>query len=190
MQGSDHSVVRAVLAGDKDAYGALVRAHSATVFRVAFRITGNEADAEEIVQEAFLRGYQRLESYEQRSAFGTWIYRIAVNCALNRVSRPGIEAEYRHAEETDPGEKTVQVAARDADPERILLGQEISAAQQTAMQRLTATEKCAFVLRHLEDRSMYEIAEVLGIAPNAAKQAVFRAVQKLRRELAPLRGTA
>ena len=53
MQGSDHSVVRAVLAGDKDAYGALVRAHSATVFRVAFRMIGNEADAEEIVQEAF-----------------------------------------------------------------------------------------------------------------------------------------
>ena len=102
MQGSDHSIVRAVLAGDKEAYGALVRAHSATVFRVAFRIVGNEADAEEIVQEAFLRGYQRLDSYQERSAFGTWIYRIAVNCALNRVGQPGIEAEYRHGEESDP----------------------------------------------------------------------------------------
>lgn len=190
MQGSDHSVVRAVLAGDKDAYGALVRAHSATVFRVAFRIVGNEADAEEIVQEAFLRGYQRLESFEQRAAFGTWIYRIAVNCALNRVGKPGIEAEYQHGEESDPEEKTVQVAAPDAGPERELLSREIKAAQEMAMQRLTPTEKTAFVLRHLEDRSMGEIAEVLGIAPNAAKQAVFRAVQKLRRELAPLRGTA
>jgi len=190
MQGNDHSIVRAVLAGDKEAYGALVRAHSATVFRVAFRITGNEADAEEIVQEAFLRGYQRLESYEQRSAFGTWIYRIAVNCALNRVSKPGIEAEYRHGEDTDPADKIVQVATPDADPERVLLSREISAVQETAMQRLTPTEKCAFVLRHIEDRSMSEIAEVLEIAPNAAKQAVFRAVQKLRRELAPLRGNA
>jgi RNA polymerase sigma-70 factor (ECF subfamily) len=190
MQGNDHSIVRAVLAGDKEAYGALVRAHSATVFRVAFRITGNEADAEEIVQEAFLRGYQRLESYERRSAFGTWIYRIAVNCALNRVSKPGIEAEYRHGEDTDPAEGTVQVATPDADPERVLLSREISAVQETAMQRLTPTEKCAFVLRHIEDRSMSEIAEVLEIAPNAAKQAVFRAVQKLRRELAPLRGNA
>src|ERR1700752_5267935 len=109
MQGSDHSIVRAVLAGDKEAYGALVPAHSSTVFRVAFRITGNEADAEEIVQEAFLRGYQRLESYQERSAFGTWIYRIAVNCALNRVRQPGIETDYRHGEDTDPAEKTVQV---------------------------------------------------------------------------------
>jgi RNA polymerase sigma-70 factor (ECF subfamily) len=190
MQGSDHSIVRAVLAGDKEAYGALVRAHSATVFRVAFRIVGNEADAEEIVQEAFLRGYQRLESYQQRSSFGTWIYRIAVNCALNRISRPGIHAEYQLGEESRPEEKTVQVAAQDADPERVLLSREISSAQEQAMQRLTPTEKGAFVLRHLEDRSTNEIAELLGVAPNAAKQAVFRAVQKLRRELAPLRGNA
>lgn len=190
MQGSDHSIVKAVLAGDKEAYAALVRAHSATVFRVAFRIVGNEADAEEIVQEAFLRGYQRLESYQGRSAFGTWIYRIAVNCALNRIGQPAIEADYRHGDESDPEEKTVQVAARDADPERALLSREISAAQGLAMQRLTATEKSAFVLRHLEDRSTSEIAEILAIAPNAAKQAVFRAVQKLRRELAPLRGNA
>jgi RNA polymerase sigma-70 factor (ECF subfamily) len=190
MQGSDHSVIRAVLAGDKEAYGALVRAHSATVFRVAFRIVGNDADAEEVVQEAFLRGYQRLESYQQRSAFGTWIYRIAVNCALNRISQSGIVAEYRHGEESDSEERTVQVAAQGADPERELLSQEISAAQNMAMQRLTPTEKTAFVLRHLEDRSIAEIAGVLEIAPNAAKQAVFRAVQKLRRELAPLRGSA
>ena len=188
MQGNDHSVVRAVLAGDKEAYGALVRAHSATVFQVAFRIVGNEADAEEIVQEAFLRGYQRLESYQGRSTFGTWIYRIAVNCALNRISQPGIEPEYRHGEESNPEEKTVQLPAQDADPERVLLSREISAAQNLAMQRLTPTEKSAFILRHLEERSTTEIAEVLNIAPNAAKQAVFRAVQKLRRELAPLRG--
>lgn len=190
MRGSDHSIVRAVLAGDKEAYGALVRAHSASVFRVAFRIIGNEADAEEIVQEAFLRGYQRLESYQGRSAFGTWIYRIAVNCALNRIGQPGIEADYRHSDESDPEEKTVQVASRDADPERVLLSKEITTAQELAMQRLTPTEKSAFVLRHLEERSTSEIAEVLNIAPNAAKQAVFRAVQKLRRELAPLRGNA
>ena len=190
MQGSDHSVVQAVLAGNKDAYGALVRAHSAAVFRVAFRIVGNEADAEEVVQEAFLRGYQRLETFQQRSAFGTWIYRIAVNCALNRIKQPEIEAEFRYAEESDPEEKTLQVATQDASPERLLLSREIRGAQQLAMQRLTATEKTAFVLRHLEDRSMNEIAEVLGVEPNTAKQAVYRAVQKLRRELAPLRGTA
>ena len=190
MQGNDHSIVRSVLAGDKEAYGALVRAHSAAVFRVAFRITGNEADAEEVVQESFLRGYQRLDSYQGQAAFGTWIYRIAVNCALNRIGKSDIEADFRHGDEDDPEQKTVQVASRDADPERAVLSAEINEAQRLAMQRLTGTEKSAFILRHLEDRSTNEIAEILKIAPNAAKQAVFRAVQKLRRELAPLRGNA
>jgi RNA polymerase sigma-70 factor (ECF subfamily) len=190
MQENDHWAVLAVLAGNKEAYGALVRAYSGTVFRVAFRIVGNRFDAEEIVQEAFLRGYQRLESFQQRSSFGTWIYRIAVNCALNRVRQSDIDAEYQLGEENNPGEKTVQMAANTADPVRSLLSHEISAALKMAMRRLTPTEKTAFVLRHHEDRSTSEIAEVLGIAPNAVKQAVFRAVQKLRRELAPLRGNA
>jgi RNA polymerase sigma-70 factor (ECF subfamily) len=190
MGGSDHSIVRAVLAGDKEAYGALVRAHSSAVFRVAFRIIGNEADAEEIVQESFLRGYQRLESFQLRSGFGTWIYRIAVNCALNRISQTEVEADYRLGEENDAEQKTVQVATSAADPERSLLSREIGTAQTMAMQRLSPTERTAFILRHLEDRSTGEIADVLGIAPNAAKQAVFRAIHKLRRELAPLRENA
>lgn len=186
MDGNDHSIVQAVLAGDRDAYGELVRVHSSTVFRVAIRIVGNRADAEEIVQEAFLRGYQGLASFERRSRFGTWIYRIAVNCALNRINQSGVDAEYRHGEENDSEQKIVQVAASTADPERSLLSREIAAAQAQAIQRLTSTERTAFILRHMEDCSTSEIAELLGIAPNAAKQAVFRAVQKLRRELTPL----
>lgn len=189
MEENDHQLVRAVLAGDKDAYGALVTRHSRNVFRVAFRITGDEADADEVVQEVFMRGYQRLESFELRSEFGTWIYRIAVNCALNMVSKRKPGTNYQIAEEADPSQQQVQVADHAAGPERTLLSREIEALQTKAMQELTATERAAFVLRHMEDRSTTEIAEALSIAPNAAKQTVFRAVQKLRRSLAPLRVT-
>ena len=190
MEENDHSIFRAVLSGDKEAYGALIARHSHAVFRVAFRITGDEADAEEVVQEAFLRGYQKLESFESRSEFGTWIYRIAVNCALNMKNKHKHEATYQIAEDADPTQQQVQVADTAADPERLLLSQEIEALQARAMQRLTATERTAFVLRHMEARSTEEIAATLHIAPNAAKQAVFRAVQKLRRSLAPLKVTA
>jgi RNA polymerase sigma-70 factor (ECF subfamily) len=187
MEVNDHAIVREVLAGDKDAYGTLVSRHSQNVFRVAFRITGDEADADEVVQEAFLRGYQRLQSFESRSEFGTWIYRIAVNCALNMINKRKIEATYRIGEEIDPQSRQVQVADGSAGPERTLLSREIESLQAAAMQTLTPTERAAFILRHIEDRSTTEIATALEIAPNAAKQAVFRAVQKLRRSLAPLR---
>jgi RNA polymerase sigma-70 factor (ECF subfamily) len=190
MDMNDHAAIQAVLAGDKEAYGALVVRHSHSLFRVAYRITGNEADAEDVVQEAFLRGYRKLEGFESRANFGTWIYRIAVHCALDRVRRRrGDETNWagQVGETNDPEQDQLQVADQAAGPDRLVLSGEIGSMQETALRSLTATERTAFVLRHMEDRTTAEIGAALGIEPNAAKQAVFRAVQKLRRRLAPLR---
>jgi RNA polymerase sigma-70 factor (ECF subfamily) len=187
MDKNDQAAIRAVLSGDKEAYGALVVRHSAKLFRVAFRITGNEADAEDVVQEAFLRGYRKLESFELRSDFGTWMYRIAVRCALDRISGARINEDSRVGEESDPQQHQMQMADLAAGPERLLLSGEIGAMQEMAMLSLTPTERTAFVLRHMEDCTSEQIATALGIEPNAAKQAVFRAVQKVRRRLAILR---
>jgi RNA polymerase sigma-70 factor (ECF subfamily) len=187
MDMDDRAAIRAVLAGDKEAYGALVVRHSPSLFRVAFRITGNEADAEEVVQDALLRGYRKLESFESRSNFGTWIYRIAVRCALDRIGGSKVDERSRIAEAEDPEQDQVQIADQGAGPERLLLSAEIGALQEMAMHGLSPTERTAFVLRHMEDRTTEEIAVALGIPPNAAKQSVFRAVQKLRRRLATLR---
>jgi RNA polymerase sigma-70 factor (ECF subfamily) len=187
MEQNDQAAIRAILAGDKEAYGALVRRHSLRLFRVAFRMTGNEADADDVVQEAFLRGYRKLESFESRSNFGTWIYRIAVRCALDRIGGNKVDESRRVAEASDLEQNQVQVADDGPGPDRLILSSEIRALHEAAMRSLTATERTAFVLRHLEECSTGEIAEALGIAPNAAKQAVFRAVRKLRLRLAPLR---
>jgi len=187
MDKNDQAAIRAVLSGDKEAYGALVVRHSAKLFRVAFRITGNEADAEDVVQEAFLRGYRKLESFESRSDFGTWIYRIAVRCALDRIGGSKVDESSRIAETTDGEQDSVQIADSAAGPERLLLSGEIGAMRDLAMRGLSPTERTAFVLRHLEDRTTEEIAAAMGIPPNTAKQSVFRAVQKLRRRLATLR---
>ena len=190
MGKNDHAVIEAVLAGDKEAYGALVVRHSHILFRVAYRITGNEADADDVVQEAFLRGYRKLAGFESRANFGTWIYRIAVHCALDKVKhRKGDEANLagQVGDSNDPELDQLQVADHGAGPDRILLSGEIRSMQEAALHSLTATERTAFVLRHMEDRTTAEIGAALGIEPNAAKQAVFRAVQKLRRRLAPLR---
>lgn len=187
MGKSDHEAVRAVLDGDKEAYGALVVRHSHSLFRVAFRITGNEADADDVVQEAFLRGYRKLDTFESRANFSTWIYRIAVRCALDKLKASKVNESSRVAEETDPELDDVQVADGTAGPDRILLSAEIGALQEAAMRGLSPTERTAFVLRHVESCSTEEIAAVLGIAPNAAKQTVFRAVHKLRLRLSALR---
>jgi len=187
MGKNDHAVIEAVLAGDKEAYGALVVRHSESLFRVAFRITRNEADADDVVQEALLRGYQKLAGFRAESNFGTWIYRIAVRCALDKIGRRKVGESSRVSDETSPELQEVQVADWAAGPDRLLLSGEIGAMQETAMHSLTATERTAFVLRHMEDCTTEEIGAALGIGPNAAKQAVFRAVRKLRARLAVLR---
>ena len=183
MSQSDGAAIEAVLAGDREAFGVLVKRHSRMLFRLAYRMTGNQADADDVVQEAFLRGYRKLESFESRANFSTWIYRIAVRCALDKLKSSKGKDSSRVAEETDPELDDVQVADSGASPERLLLSSEMGAMQEAAMRGLSPTERTAFVLRHVEDCSTEEIAAVLGIAPNAAKQAVFRAVHKMRLRL-------
>src|SRR5215475_2773583 len=106
----DYALIRRVLAGAKEAYGLLVAHHSQSVFRVAFRITENEADADEVVQEAFLRGYRKLQDFDARSNFQTWVYRIAMNCALDVLHKQKSQMALPIAEEYDGEQPTVQLA--------------------------------------------------------------------------------
>jgi RNA polymerase sigma-70 factor (ECF subfamily) len=160
------------------------------LFRLAYRMTGNQADADDVVQEAFLKAFQKLASFESRSDFGTWIYRIAVHCALDRLERRKSEEARRVTEEPDPEEGGVQVADPSPGPERLAWSAEIASLREIAMRGLTARERTAFVLRHLEERSTEEIAAVLEVNPNTAKQTVYRAVEKMRQRLTQLKVTA
>jgi RNA polymerase sigma-70 factor (ECF subfamily) len=187
MGESDQAAIKAVLAGERDAYRQLVMRHSRTLFRLAYRMTGNEADADDVVQEAFLRGYLKLATFASRADFGTWIYRIAVHCALDKLSQRKPETAGRIAEEPEAEPSELVVPDPAPGPERMALSAELGTLQEMAMRGLTAVERSAFVLRHMEDRTTDEIAEALQIAPNAAKQTVFRAVQKVRRRLETLK---
>ena len=179
----DQQAIRQVLGGDRDAYRVLMERHFATIFRVTFRITGNEQDAEEAAQEAFLRAYNKLPEFRHNAGFGTWVYRIAMNCALNLVERRNREASWNAAPlETKFGIERFASKSQHG-PEQALLDGEALHLRERAMRQLTPMERTAFVLRHMEDQPIGEIAAALGVPANSAKQAVFRAVGKLRRAL-------
>jgi RNA polymerase sigma-70 factor, ECF subfamily len=191
MDKADTEAIRDVLAGDRDAYRVLMDRHFCSVTRVAFRITGNEADAEEAAQEAFLRAYNKLPSFRQDSTFSTWIMRITMNTAINLVERRKRDLSYhapRIEDEVSNTCHTVRVADPKAGPEVSLLHREAVSLRQAAMAELTPMERTAFTLRHMEDVPMAEIATALNVTSNSAKQAVFRAVSKLRRSLTPIAG--
>ena len=186
---SDAVAVERTLAGDRDAFRVLVERHSHNVFRLAYRMTGNRPDAEEVVQEAFLRAYQKLGKFEARANFGTWVYRIAANYAIDRMrQRKKEEARkvepviYEEGTENDPV-TLVQDAA--PTPERLAHNIELRKQMKIALAALSHSERTAFVMRHWEGCAIEEIAAVLKSSSSAAKNAVFRAVQKLRLALQP-----
>jgi RNA polymerase sigma-70 factor (ECF subfamily) len=187
---TDAIAVERTLAGDRDAYRVLVERHSHNVFRLAYRMTGNRHDAEEVVQEAFLRGYKKLGQFAARSNFGTWVYRIAANYAIDRMRqrqkedarRETSRAEDRDGRECDP---LNQVKDESPTPERLTQSLELRKHMEHALAALSDAERTAFVMRHWEGCGIEEIAEVLKSSSNATKNTVFRAVQKLRRALQP-----
>jgi RNA polymerase sigma-70 factor, ECF subfamily len=188
----DASEAAAVLArarqGDSEAFRALVERHSRSVFRLAFRMTGNEQDAEDVVQESFLRAYRQLGRFESRANFGTWLYRITANCAVDLMRARQARHDQARGESLD--DTAVELRTDAPGPERLSESSEIQRRIAAAMARLSPLERAAFTLRHHEGRSIDEISRMLGLGTSAAKHSVFRAVRKLRAALEPLRGVA
>jgi RNA polymerase sigma-70 factor, ECF subfamily len=173
--------------GDEDAFGALVQQHSRKVFQLAFRMMGNEQDAEDVVQESFLRAYRELGRFQARADFGTWLYRIAANCAVDRMRsrQRRMSARSEVLDEAAPLPETGQPS-----PERLAESAQLNRLVNDALESLSAIERAAFTLRHHEGRSIDEICRTLDLGKSAAKHAVFRAVRKLRMALSPFRGAA
>ena len=190
MELTDAAFVAKARSGDADAYRVLVERHSRALFRLAFRMTGNEQDAEDVVQESFLRAYRQLGKFDERASFGTWLYRIATNCSLDlvrsRKRRSEQLAPQAEGEHSDRDDIVATLPSADPTPERAAFSTEVRERVAEAMNELSATERTAFVLRHFEGMCIEDVSQVLECQPGAAKHSVFRAVQKLRRALEPL----
>lgn len=180
MDWTDSEVVDRVRSGDRDAFRLLVERHSRGLFRLAYRMTGNDSDAEDVVQESFLRAYKQLHQFDREATFYTWLYRIAANYALDLI-----RVRKRQGTHEQVDGETFQAAAGDPLPDRMAMGNELQRQLAAAMSDLTPQERTAFVLRHFEGQSIQEIGNALGTSGNATKQSIFRAVQKLRRSLEP-----
>ena len=187
---TDAGFVARARSGDTDAFRVLVERHSRSLFRLAFRMTGNEQDAEDVVQESFLRAFRQLGKFDERASFGTWLYRIAANCSLDLVRSKKRRGDQNVPAETDMEDPIISLPSSDPTPERVALSSEVRERVAEAMKELSATERTAFVLRHFEGMCIDEVSRVLDCQPGAAKHSVFRAVQKLRRALEPVVSSA
>ena len=182
----DSLAVALAKGGDGDAYRTLVDRYSRSVFRLAYRMTGNEQDAEDVVQETFLRAYRHLERWDGRSTFGTWVYRIAANYSLDLLRTRKRQGAATSNSETEGRDVMQGLAAEEPGPDRLLFSRQVQRQVAATLETCSEMERTAFVLRHFEGQSIEEIGGVLGVSANSTKQSIFRAVHKLRRALEPL----
>ncbi len=168
---NDEVLVKRAQDGDRKAFSELVRRHQSVVYRSCYRILGDREDARDASQEAFIRAYRKLDTFRGRSAFKTWMLRLAINVSLNESGRRELpRADFRSAESVP----TLEV------PEGELMKAEAASQVHKALQLVQPDHRAAVVLRDLEGLTYRETAESLGIAEGTAKSWIHRGRGRLK----------
>src|SRR4051812_33161283 len=188
----DSDLIRSAQRGDTAAFEALVRQYDHAVLRLAMHLTGSEADAQDIYQEAFIKAYRHLGNFRFECSFYTWNYRIVTNLCLDHLRRRKTRREDAGVVVDSEGEE-FSVIDRHADdrsganPERDLMRRELGNTIFGALEKLTPRERMVFELKHYQGLKLRTIGEMLNTTEETAKNTLFRATQKLRTQLAPMR---
>lgn len=186
MDDADQDSLACARAGDAAAFKRLVQPHARPLYGLCARITRDPALAEDAVQEALFNAWRHLQSFDGRAGFRTWLHRIAVNAALEQLRRRGRHEATNECADADE-DFLGSMAEELPGPDRRAQGAEVHRLAEIQLQRMSLIERTAFVMRHHEGHSLEEIAQTLAMNTNACKQAIFRAVRKLRVALEPLR---
>ncbi|MGA2213354.1 MAG: sigma-70 family RNA polymerase sigma factor [Bryobacteraceae bacterium] len=171
--------------GDPAAFSELVNQYSRKIYRLAKHITQNDSEAEDVLQETFLKAFEHLGDFQGQSKFYTWIVRIAVNESLMKLRKRKSDRTVPLDEPIDTGEDTVvrEIAVWDENPEQQYSREEIGQILDEAIQSLKPAFRTVFVLRDIEEMSTEEAAEALGISVPAVKSRLLRARLQLREKL-------
>jgi RNA polymerase sigma-70 factor (ECF subfamily) len=179
------AVVAQAREGDARAFSELVRRYEGKIFRLAQHITQNREDAEDVLQETFMKAYEHLDQFQGNSKFYTWIVRIAVNQALMKLRRRKTDRSVSLDETIDTGEDTVvrEIAAWDEDAEERYSREELGQILDTAVQSLDPPYRSVFQLRDIDELSTEETADALSLSVPAVKSRLLRARLQLREKL-------
>jgi RNA polymerase sigma-70 factor, ECF subfamily len=183
--GEELALVQAAQGGDIVAFEQLLKRYDRNVFRIAQHITQNREDAEDVVQDAFLKAYQKLDQFQGNSKFYTWLVRIAVNEALMRLRKRKSDKTVSMDDEVETEEGTMprEFADWSPNPEQQLSQAELKDLLGRTIQGLPASFRTVFVLRDVEGMSTEETAEMLGLSVPAVKSRLLRARLQLRERL-------
>jgi RNA polymerase sigma-70 factor (ECF subfamily) len=195
QRSEDDDLIREAQRGDRSAFDSLVRRYDQSVLRLALHMLGNEQDAQDVHQEAFLKAYRHLGSFRFECSFYTWLYRIVTNLCLDQLRRrksrredPATVVDSR-GEEMDLLSNISDTRAM-ANPARELDRKNMGQCINEALDKLTPRERTVFELKHYQGLKLRTIGEMLSTTEETAKNTLFRATRKLRANLAELRASS
>ncbi len=184
----DRALITRAQAGDKAAFRSLVERHQRRAFAIAVGLVRDDNDAREIVQEAFLRVFRGLATFEGSSTFFTWLYRIVTNLAIDLMRKPGRKGaeldEARNLSDDSEGEFALVSRIDGADPIDVVRRKEMAARIQAALDALPWYHRAVILMREVEGLSYEEMAEAMGVSKGTIMSRLFHARQKMQRALA------
>jgi RNA polymerase sigma-70 factor (ECF subfamily) len=192
QRSEDDELIRAAQKGDRSAFDALVRRYDRSVLRLALHMLGNEQDAQDVHQDAFIKAYRHLSNFRFECSFYTWLYRIVTNLCLDQLRRRKSRKEDPSTVMDAAGEEmdlmaNVQDERATANPARELERKNMHGAIQDALDSLTPRERTVFELKHYQGLKLRTIGEMLSTTEETAKNTLFRATRKLRAKLVDVR---
>lgn len=184
---TDADLIEGTLAGDETSFAAIVELYQRKVHRVAAAIVRDPADADAVTQDTFVQAYLNLRKFEGRSGLETWLTRIAINRARDTLrGRRWTSLSLNDDDEDGP---RLEIVDDRPDAEREMFSRQIDRAVENAVEGLSAQQKTIFRLRHYEDMPLERIADMLGLKAGTVRAHLFRAIQKLRKELSSFAST-
>lgn len=186
---AERSLIRRAQRGDRAAFDALVRRYDQEVLRLTLRMVRSEEEARDLYQEVFLKVYRSLGQFRLEARFSTWLYRVVANVCFDHLRQQQTRRDV-WTTQTNRGEvEYAEILADDRpglNPERALEAREIGRRLEAALDHLSPRERVVFELKHCQGMRLRTIGELCGTSEEAAKNSLFRAVQKLREELGDL----
>jgi len=181
---SDEKIIARALGGEQLAYQELLLKYQKTVFHIILKIIRNADDAQDLVQETFMRAFKTLESYRSEFRFSTWLCKIAANCSIDYLRKKKIKA-FSMDKPIETKNGTVEVEFRDkgANPEEYMLRKQKLISIEEAIESLPEKYKEVIVYRHHDDKSYEEIAKIMDIPIGTVKARIFRARELLKKKL-------
>jgi RNA polymerase sigma-70 factor (ECF subfamily) len=181
----DEELVRRVQAGNNEAFEELVKRYERKVYNIAYRLMGNERDASEVLQDAFLRAYRFLPKFQFKSSFFTWLYRIATNVSLTKLrKREKVQLVSIDEPANADGDLPLEIPDYRYNPEKMMKQRQLREALQKAVDELPPDYRSVVVLRDLEGLSNEEVSKVLSLSVAAVKSRLHRGRLELRKVLA------